>query len=170
MGPVAQRGIGGLFAQAPPYGLFFGHFEFHGLQSSALVGAVAKRLLGGPPARTPPMRSRFNFKRQRLPITNQWFFSHRDDNLLRFVSMRDENWSMPRQRVGRHGLNHVAGFRGRGCHLLFDSQVSLRRQMIHEGDRKPRGENDRRSTDKMTELHRNMETATRLRAFFVSDF
>jgi len=40
---VAERGIRGLFALAPPDGLFLGDLVLHRLQAGALVRAVAKR-------------------------------------------------------------------------------------------------------------------------------
>jgi hypothetical protein len=50
VGSVAEWRLAGVFALAPGGGLFFEGFEFDRLQAGALVGAIAKRLMGGSPA------------------------------------------------------------------------------------------------------------------------
>jgi hypothetical protein len=65
-----------LFALAPPDGGFFGDLEFHRLEAGAFVGAVAKRLFGGPTAGAPPVRSGFDFEGKGLGITDYRFFGH----------------------------------------------------------------------------------------------
>jgi hypothetical protein len=44
---VAERGVGAVFALAPPDGFLFPNFELHGLQAGAFVGAIAEGLMAG---------------------------------------------------------------------------------------------------------------------------
>lgn len=73
---IAERRIGGVLALAPPDGGFFGDFEFHGLETGAFVGAVAKRLMGRPAAGTPPVGSGFDFESEGFGIADFGFLCH----------------------------------------------------------------------------------------------
>jgi hypothetical protein len=88
---IAERRLGRVFALAPPEGLFLGDFDFHRLQAGALVGAVAKRLVGGPAAGAPEIHPGFDFKRKRLGITYNRFLGHEGETVPSDSPTRDGN-------------------------------------------------------------------------------
>lgn len=142
VGSVAERRIGRLFALAPPHGFFLGHLEFYRLQASSLVGSVAKRLVRGTPAGTPPMGAGLDFKGQRLAIANDRFFGHDGQPTCGPASLRDGN----RKNSARSGCRN---FNGRmlgnrqGRRRISGFLRPLRRHTIHECHRKPAKKEER---------------------------
>lgn len=80
MRAVTERRIFRRLALAETKGRFFGNFKLTGLQSGALVGAVAKRAVAGAAAGTPPISAWFKFNLERSFLGWNGFFRHGNIN------------------------------------------------------------------------------------------
>ena len=161
MGAVAERRIPGVFALAPPDGLFLGDFEFHRLQAGSLVGAVTKRLVSGPPARAPPMDASLNFKRKWLRIANNRFLGHEGKSAPAPASARDRNRE-PRGFLQYGSGRGIGWWPYRSRRVFVEFRISLGGHRVNECHREPTEQDDRRTTDEMTELHRNITEIFRI--------
>jgi len=72
MAAVAEGFVLGMFASAPGHGFGGGDFGFDGREVRAFVGAVAKRLGSGFPARTPPVNAGFGFLHEGTFLEDIW--------------------------------------------------------------------------------------------------
>ena len=154
MRAIAERGVSGVFALAPPDGFLLGDFEFHRLQAGAFVRAIAERLMRGTTARTPPMRASFDFQSQRLRIANNRFFRHGGSMAAAPVSRRDGNlshWDFLRC-CRNHRLGRLRGECGRRVFLQL--RVSLAGHRVEKRNCQPSCKDRCRTTDKMAEFHR----------------
>lgn len=170
MRPIAKRWRSGLLALAPPNGGFLGNLELHRLQAGAFVGTVAKRLLGGPTAGTPPVGSGFNFEGKGFGVTDFRFFSHIDDvdqnrrgRNPQFRQITEISLGSRRCCGCQHGgggwrrsqrldRRLTPGLCRQRTHPLF--RVFLRGYLVKKRQHQPPGENQCGAADKVFQFHR----------------
>lgn len=99
------------------------------------------------------MDASLHFESQRFGIANDWFFGHAGESERFFESARGGNCESFGGFCHDCGGGRCRSHPHRGRRIFFQLRIPLRGHVMEEGHGQPTGEDQRGTSDEITELH-----------------